>query len=1762
STDEDGNTTKTVFNALGAAVETIDGTGAISYVGYDALGNKVAAQDGNGNITFTNVDALGRAVQTGEFVLAAGGASRQAVWQQAYVLDQNGDRIISYDGIGSAYLQTGDTTDAALHATYDGYDSQGRVIWSQDAAQHAASTAADHQNYAGNWTQTPTNANFSQGMTGWTFDSGYSTGSYGFDGQVWPLMFSPTDNPNNGTGGATNNDRVPVVPGQSITANGQFDVLSDHGNGAVYIEWYDANGNWLSESSGGPGQTAGNGSGVATTTGTAPPGAAYASIAIGCCNYNEGFPGVVCSGVWWNYVPPAGTTVLGTGNTGAVVTLPTGVFTDQATNTNFDQGDTGWDTNGWTIHQANNAASGWEASYGGNGTAVMVNQDRVPVTPGQTISATMELSLYLAPDGAAAGGAVAINWYDASGNFISASTGTYVGNDHKGAWETSYLTATAPPGAAYASLAAFGSANGVGSVSVDNVQWNYQYIPQAPTGVVQDTYVYNMDGDLVSETTADGDNETWQYNQYGQAVTHTDLSGATYNYAYDPNTGLETSESDNWSPATQGQIAPSYVTGPINTPNSETLTYEADGQIATENFSDGSSYSYQYDANGNQIREEDTTRDGNNNLVHTVTQTSYDSHNRISTVVETNEVTGAVMLNESFSYDAAGNRREVSATSDGTTQNAWYTYDGDNRVLVSDGSLVNNQIVVTNTTESYENAYDANGNVIQVVTKSASGDTMAQTNVYNAQNELTESNYAVDVTIGATSNGVQQTITYDADGHALVTDTFYALDATINVQDSDRDDQDDPSGGGPGSEPLNVGGELETATVNFYDVVGRLAESQTFGNPSDWDGTASTVPTGPLDPNATTYGSLQYQSEVVYQGPNGTSGYDADGDVVAYQYRDDSGRIDQYQVTYLKKDTYLQADTTGISSTANVQPATDETVYDTRGDEVALEQHTQDPYGNIADTVHVFAYNGNGEIIERQDGTGSTGATLNQGSSPATQVQNYTYVNGQQLAHFDNAGTLDVLDEVTAFSSNNDSPDSYVVQAGDTLQSIAQAEYGNANLWYVLAQANDLDSSTDLVLGQRLLIPAVTTNSNTATTFKPYNPSNITGSTTPNLPTIAPPPPPSSSGCSGLAQVVMIAVEIVVAVVAAPVGGIIVAAMLADAAGQLTGDALGISQGFNVGEVLVAGLTAGIGSEVAEGLQAVDGGIFAASSGQGLDFGGNLIVGAVSYASKDVLSNAVGDSAHFSWVGLVANSVGSGVGGELGATPSDVQEGNLGDNFLGNTAGRLVGDVVDREVSVALGDDDVPSWAQVGEDVAGSALGNASVAGIQGYQAYQLQQGQVQLDANEDNLLATTQTSLNNAIWNGASTDVQGGLSNEGQAALDNAWQQAQGGIDNQLGNVASIGESSSYPSDRAMANYMAGISANPQALLAYAPSGAPGNGANGPMGQIGPPPIISTDGDLIYSAASAASNSEGATNTGSNLFLNITSGSYTTETNGNSLTTIDQEMTQNPDGTQSGYINTNTITIYPVASTDTGNVFGDGTIITPIYPAATSDIGNMYGDGPRSPTPIVIPSAWLPSGLSSQALPPIPMDSGTFDVDSSDLTVSPPPLVVQSPALDIAPIDPGSIQLSPVAPQLPNVSALYNNLASEYQQGEKQINQAGQWINGQEQQREQFLDQLRIGITAYGDSQGAVAGIAGRAIAGGIGVYEGASIGAYKMAAGIVSLANGAAHLASPYSWAMDPQGNMQRVKAVAGTVVALNSIAEAAQINPQLAWTLAKPA
>ena len=167
-------------------------------------------------------------------------------------------------------------------------------------------------------------------------------------------------------------------------------------------------------------------------------------------------------------------------------------------------------------------------------------------------------------------------------------------------------------------------------------------------------------------------------------------------------------------------------------------------------------------------------------------------------------------------------------------------------------------------------------------------------------------------------------------------------------------------------------------------------------------------------------------------------------------------------------------------------------------------------------------------------------------------------------------------------------------------------------------------------------------------------------------------------------------------------------------------------------------------------------------------------------------------------------------------------------------------------------------------------------------------------------------------------------------------------------------------------------------------------------------------------------------------------------------------------------------------------------------------------------------------------------------------------PLVVRDGPITLAPIDVGA---------LPPVDAgasfgVFDTLKREYQQGEQVINKVGEWFGQRAQRTEQSVDQLRRDITDWGDRQNWAVDAVAHQLANNVGFYEGAAIGAYKMAAGTVSLVNGAEHLLSPIGWAMDPQGNLQRAKGVFGAAAKLETIGLAAQVNPAAAWPLVQPA
>ena len=168
------------------------------------------------------------------------------------------------------------------------------------------------------------------------------------------------------------------------------------------------------------------------------------------------------------------------------------------------------------------------------------------------------------------------------------------------------------------------------------------------------TFTYDVNGYLISQTDADGYSQSWVYDYFGRVKSHVDQSGASYTYTYDASSGRLTQETSNWS-----------ATGPsASTTSTQTFQYMADGQLSQVTQVAGSvtsTYTYQYDANGNQTVQTANTKDGAGQSVNTQTVSTYDSHNRLQEVTVENAAGTAATMRTVYNYDAAGNRRAVFA---------------------------------------------------------------------------------------------------------------------------------------------------------------------------------------------------------------------------------------------------------------------------------------------------------------------------------------------------------------------------------------------------------------------------------------------------------------------------------------------------------------------------------------------------------------------------------------------------------------------------------------------------------------------------------------------------------------------------------------------------------------------------------------------------------------------------------------------------------------------------------------------------------------------------------------------------------------------------------------------------------------------------------------------------------------------------------------------------------------------------------------------
>ena len=241
----------------------------------------------------------------------------------------------------------------------------------------------------------------------------------------------------------------------------------------------------------------------------------------------------------------------------------------------------------------------------------------------------------------------------------------------------------------------------------------------------------------------------------------------------------------------------------------------------------------------------------------------------------------------------------------------------------------------------------------------------------------------------------------------------------------------------------------------------------------------------------------------------------------------------------------------------------------------------------------------------------------------------------------------------------------YTVQSGDSIAAIAQKVFGDANLWYVIAQANGLSLNSPLATGQVLTIPnAVVNTGNTATTTKPYNANAALGDVQPG----APIPPAQSGGGCGIIGEILKAVILVASVALFGPANPVAAALFAaetDLEVQGIGVLIGAQHSIDWTEVAITGISAGVASGIGQIGQAT-GGILGANN-----FAGAALRGALGSTVTQGIGVATGLQKNFSFAEVAAAGIGGGIENNISGSSFGRGFGRIGNQLVSGVAGDI-----------------------------------------------------------------------------------------------------------------------------------------------------------------------------------------------------------------------------------------------------------------------------------------------------------------------------------------------------------------------------------------------------------------------------------------------------------------------------------------------------------
>ncbi|UVW28434.1 LysM peptidoglycan-binding domain-containing protein [Massilia sp. H6] len=635
-----------------------------------------------------------------------------------------------------------------------------------------------------------------------------------------------------------------------------------------------------------------------------------------------------------------------------------------------------------------------------------------------------------------------------------------------------------------------------------------------------------------------------------------------------------------------------------------------------------------------------------------------------------------------------------------TAQDQLTKYDAQGRI-----DTVKSSVAGADYQHRYE--YDSHGNRLRVTTSYTNGNGAHKLIVVDSTYDQMNRLKTVGGTVTTTGDQVQALPgnkrydyedTYDPSPVEKI--TYIATHAI--TYDGVGNRLTDTIGGKLESYRYDAAGRLETitrdnVTVGYrrYDGAGRIVEMK--------DGT---------EVRTSTYDALGFQirqrttaasdgkvlSEIFY----GNSGYDN------YGY-DAQGKLSYYQVK--------QGSTTTLNSITyqGFDSYKEKSVESSGNGAIRRSTRTYDAFGNLAATS-----------VQRENSSWSNQSFVNDISGQMLKKTtdgldtHSLIVGGQFIGSSDRTSESfsTVVDPISS-PALTAAPTTYTVITGDTLQGIAKAVWGDATLWWLIADANAVGN--ELTAGMTLTLPTrVNTVNNDYATFKPYDSAQAVGDTTPKLPV----PPADKGGCGVIGTIIMVVVAVVVTIYTA---GAMTSAV-AGFANTMAAGASALGGGMGMGAAVAAGAVGGAAGSIASqgvgmamgmqdsfswkavGMGALGGAISGGLAGYMPTTGvaAAIAKGAVGSALSQGIGSSIGITS-FSWRNVAAAAAGAGAGAAMSSGLGDAFSslGRIGAGILRSTISGMAAGAVTQRIGNGKVD-----WVRVAADAFGNALGSSLAASL------------------------------------------------------------------------------------------------------------------------------------------------------------------------------------------------------------------------------------------------------------------------------------------------------------------------------------------------------------------------------------------------------------------------------------------------------------------